>query len=356
MAVLAVLLLALLGACPPRSDDTRVQTQPREIAADDIAAALRRMPPTVGLSFSGVVFFRDRLYLAANAGLFVVNNGRIEKLYQWSGRDPVIEGPWIDRPGSALWFQHARDGSLTRFDGANWQPIALPPPPGGDYYSRGDMLTGFLGLSSPQQYWIVGGGHAWRWGLDSRWVPVPELPAAAVPQSSAIRAVAPVEGGLLYVVRLGHEVIPPSPYAVYDSGRAWASMQIAERMDFREAALTAEALYVRAQDGRLFAIARGSVRAVPTPGPCEAIARTDSDRLIASFTGRGIFALEGGKWVRRAESPYGPEEGEHWAHLAENRGLLAYATTTVPHLDRPDTGTVALWLGRGPKLVRVPLN
>ena len=98
------------------------------------------------------------------------------------------------------------------------------------------MLTGFLGVATPQAFWFVGGGNAWR--FDTDWIAEPQPPA---PEWSAVRAVAPLGNSLLYIVQEGIDVYSPSPYAVYDRERAWQRMPLGT-MDFEQVVVTGKAV------------------------------------------------------------------------------------------------------------------
>lgn len=213
-----------------------------------------------------------------------------------------------------------------------------------------------LGGGTARAFWLVGAGRAWQWdAAHASWRAEPQPPA---PAWSAVREVAPLGDSLLYVVREGIEVTPPSPYAVYDRERNWQRIPL-KAMDFAEIVATAESVYVRAEDGTLFSLTAGAATAVEIPGKCEAIARTSGGGLLASFKDEGIHALTNDDWQLKAPYPYGPEEGEHWAFLAEDGGAIAYATSSAPQLvgGRPSySGTTALWVLQGTQLRRVALE
>ncbi len=128
-------------------------------------------------------------------------------------------------------------------------------------------------------------------------------------------------------------------------------------MDFGGVVTTDEGIYVRAEDGSLFLIRSENVQLLETPGRCEAIALTSTGKLLASFADRGIYLFDNREWDLKAPYPYGKQEGEHWAHLAESSGEIAYATSSAPQIQANDrftySGSVALWVLRGGKLERI---
>ncbi len=346
---LVLLCLATSVGC----SRTGMPVEPKTIAVQEIPRLIRSLPGYAHFGYSGVSFFKGRLYASTNIGLLAVAGGKAEALYQWQERDSVVEGPWSDIANDAIWIQHASDGSLARYDGARWRRVELPPPPRG-FYTRGDMMTGFIGISAPQDFWLVGGGNAWRWGAKGDWAAEPQPPA---PDWSAVRAVAPLGDTLLYIVREGIGPVPTSPYALYDRQRNWHRSPL-KSMDFEQVVVTAEAVYVLAEDGTLFSLSAGSITLVPTPGSCEAITRTSTGGLLASFKNQGIYLFAGGGWEIKAPYPYDSTEGEHWAHLAENGGQVAYATRSMLQLlgadgKRTYSGTAALWVLDGATLQRV---
>ena len=160
-----LLFFVSFGGC----SDSGVPAAPQAHSADQIAAAIRALPKYVHFSLSGVAFFKGKVYLSSNIGLLVISGAKPETLYKWVARDDVVEGPWNDTSNDALWIQHAHDNSLSRFDGTAWHRVALPVPTGG--YTRGDILGGFLGVSAPTAFWLVGGGPVWRFHADNTsWV------------------------------------------------------------------------------------------------------------------------------------------------------------------------------------------
>ena len=332
-----------------------VPVVPRSVSVDQIPATIRALPSYAPFSPSGVAFFKDKLYVSTNIGLLVVNGARPEILYKWFPGDDVVSGPWVDVANDALWIHHAHDNYLRRFDGTSWR-LVTPP-----VYRRSGSITIVRGIGSPTAFWLVLGGHVWRYQAgEISWVLESRPPA---PQYSETEAVAPLGSSMLYVVREGLEGIWHSRYAIYDRENNWARQILSEKMqlpyEFGDVVTTHEGAYIRARDGRLFLIGSKNVQILETPGRCEAIAQTSTGKLLASFVDRGIFLLENGRWELKATYPYGPQEGEHWAFLAESNGEIAYATTSVSESQAGTTiysRPAALWVQRAGKLERVILN
>lgn len=328
-----------------------VPVVPRSVSVDQIGENIRAIPAWYHFTMHGVAFFKDKLYVSTNIGLLVVNGARPEILYKWFPRDDVVVGPWVDAANDALWIHHAHDNYLRRFDGTSWR-LVRPP-----VYRPGSSITIFRGFGSPTSFRLVAGGHLWRYQAgEPSWVLEPRPPA---PKYGETEAIAPIGATMLHVVREEPMWIWPSRYAVYDRENNWARQILAEKMEFGDAVTTPEGAYVRARDGRLFSIGSKKVQILETPGRCEAIAQTSAGRLLASFADRGIFLLDNGRWNLKAAYPYGKEEGEHRAYLAESNGQIAYLTSAMPQSKGDKTvysGTVALWLLRAGKLERVIVN
>lgn len=355
MKIIWPIVFAFLCLVPTGCFQQESSMEPKSILPQKIPGLIRSLPKYTRFGFSGLSFFKGHLYASSNLGLLVISGEKIEALYQWPPtKDTVVEGPWNDLANNAIWIQLASNGSLIRFDGTNWHHIQLPRPPTGEY-TRGDILKGFIGISAPQAFWVVGGGNAWRWeSTKVGWKPESQ-PLA--PEWSVTRAVAPFEDSLLYVVCEGLEVTPPSPYAIYVRKGSWRKIPL-QKMDFEDVVVTTKSVYIRAADGTLFSINDSSKTILDTPGECEAITRTSAGGLLASFKNIGIYLLSDADWELKASYPYEPTEGEHWAHIAEDGGRIAYATTSVPHLSGEDgnwsfSGTVALWVLLGSKLSKV---
>jgi hypothetical protein len=119
---------------------------------------------------------------------------------------------------------------------------------------------------------------------------------------------------------------------------------------------------LRTGDGQLRWASRAGVSELKALGRCDAVTTTTAGKLLASFRGVGIHVLEGDTWKRLFDDPCPAGEREHWAYLAEHNGQVAYATTSVPQLDKSAgfdpknpkwtrTGTDALWVSQADRLV-----
>ena len=321
-------------------------SEPAVIASEKFPALISKLPDHVGFGFSGAAYFQGKLYVSSNLGLLVIKDRNIEALLQWTKSDAVIEGPWLDGTNKALWAQSANDGSLLHFDGSQWSRMPLPEPPAG--YTRGDVLDGFGGRSTPRAFWMMGGNCIWRWDPGSKGWLTESLPA--MPAGSAVKAFFSWDDAKVFLVRDGYQIgieagKNPATIHVFDgTWRNFAGIDI----DAKDTAQTDSFGFVRSSGGLLYQVSRNQMTRLAGPGRCDAIAKVSNGNLLASFGSSGIFERVGDQWEKRAASPFGSEEGEHWAHLAESDGEIALATSTVPQLIRGTdkfvySGTAGIW-------------
>lgn len=350
---------ALLAGCSERApqEPAALPLEPEAIPPKAAPKAISALPSYTRFGYSGLAYFKGRLYASSNIGLLEFRDRKLVALYQWQKHDPVVEGPWGDPAHDSLWIQHANTGTLTRLDGRGWHNVPLPVPERG-YYTRGDVLAGFRGIGSPQRFWLIDGGYVWRWGANSGdWTSEPAPPA---PRFSKTVGVAPLPAGLLYIVREGVAVLPPAPFAVYTWSGDWKRLTLGT-FSFAQVVTIGDAVYVRTEEGDLLHVSPLSMEEVETPGLCKAIAMTSDGRLLASFYNKGIFVFDK-TWVRLFASPYPSGEDKYLAYLAEYEGQVAYATKSVPQLIDPlgstfnFVGTDALWISKGETLEQVTLD
>jgi hypothetical protein len=269
-----------------------------------------------------------------------------------------VEGPWVDETSKSLWIHRVHDGSLLRLDETGWHLVALPAPPKG-YYSRGDMSEGFRGMSDTSGFRLVGGGgYVWGWSPPDHWI-LETAPSA--PEFSALVGVGFFRGREIRVMRL--EFCPPRScnYAFYRrDGHGWSGGRDLPVGQVRQVLGTADGIFARSDTGELVRFDDNGAVVLETPGKCEAIARTSADKLMASFVGAGVFTLTQDGWTKVLDYPHGSSEGEHFALLAEENGVVAYATSSKPRLVGSASrakweysGSTALWVSEGGKWVRI---
>lgn len=205
---------------------------------------------------------------------------------------------------------------------------------------------------------IGGGGHVWIWNPPDRWI-METSPSA--PEFSTAVGVAFSRGREARIVRLGLCVVQPCQYAFYwQSDNGWSQGRNVPVARLRDVLGTVGGIFARSDKGELVRLDDNGAVLLQTPGKCDAIARTSADKLIASFVGAGVFTLTPEGWTKALDSPYGPSEGEHRAHLAEKDGVIAYATTAMPSRLSDGkweyTGSTALWVSEGGNWVRIDVE
>lgn len=149
-----------------------MRDRPRVLPATGLSSLIKGLPSSAHFSFSGLAFFKGKLYVGSNLGLVEIVNGVPSQLYQSQSSDDVLSGPWLDKADRLLWAVDDHTGELLRFDGNTWFRMPKPTPAKG-YYSRGDVLEGIRLLGNDQGFWMATGGTAWRWdALESKWLQV----------------------------------------------------------------------------------------------------------------------------------------------------------------------------------------
>ncbi|MBR1091359.1 hypothetical protein JQ621_28210 [Bradyrhizobium manausense] len=348
----ASLVAVVLAGCGEAADQRGAVA--KTLPPTEIVRRIASLPDYAHFGFSGVAFDAGQLYVATNIGLIELQGTSIKSLHTWYPGDDVVEGPWADE--TSLWIQHAHDGVLQRLDGTGWHRVALPAPPNG-YYSRGDMAEGFRAISDATGLRLIGADHVWAWNSPDQWS-MESSPAA--PQYSGSVGVAFFRGREVRIMRLGFCIGGPDPcdYAFYwRKGNGWSEGRTLPLARLRQVLGTADGIFARGGKGGLVRLDDEGAVVLETPGQCEAIARTSADKLIASFVGAGVFALGPKGWTKVLDSPYGPSEGEHWAHLAENDGVIAYATTTMSaSYGKQEAGTTALWIAEAGNWARIDIE
>ena len=330
---------------------------PRTFPPADIGKFASALPSYTRLGISGIAFLGDRLYVGTNVGLVEVSGRETVALHRWEGGGNA--GPWADPPRGAVWLQLYPRATLVRRDSRGWRSAAVPLPRDLGV-NRGDALEGFTGASDARQFRIAGARNSWHWDDAAGWVLEPR---PAVDRMGGVVRVARAGDRRLSIVRKGGLACVPAceSFAYWRDGDRWSEPIPVPLGRFpAEVVSTADAVFFRNDRGELYRIGAAAAERVETPAPCEALAVDPRGRLLASFRGAGIFALDA-KWTKLFDSPYPATEGAHRAYLAAGDSAIAFATTSEEL--RPAqgaevrwTGTDALWVSAGKALARVPLR
>jgi hypothetical protein len=320
---LLALLLIFLVSCRMSA-----QPEPRHIGPAEISKSIAKLPEYIGFGYSGVVFFQKSIYASCNLGLLVIPEKGPVDLLQWNSYDGVIEGPWLDHADGVLWAQQANDGSLLRFDGKKWADIPLPKPPD-DSYTRGNALSGFRGISSADAFWIQNCDQL------SRWNPGKALweheTALKLSGQDPLNPFLPVKKGF-------HPEDEAQAYAITDQG-----------------------VYARSKGGALFQLSTGEPLRVPCPGICKAITRSSDGKLMAYFSGKGVYLKTPDSWILKAQPLPGADETSYWVYLAEDAGKIVVVTAPLPEYEADTetfkiSGIGAIWIASDGVFKRFPLE
>lgn len=203
----------------------------------------------------------------------------------------VVEGPWVDEPSGSLWILRDRDGSLLTLDRTGWHVVALPDPPKG-YFSRGDALAGFRGVSDASGFRLVG-GFAWKRKTgNSGWAQESALP---LPQYGGVEGIAFSGPDEVVIARLGICVIQLScrQAAYWREANGWSQAIAIPMCCVKQVLGTTTDVVIESESGDRVRITRTEAVALPTPGPVEALARTSKGNILMSIAGAGIFTRNG---------------------------------------------------------------
>lgn len=345
--------LALWG-----SSNTAPADKPIVNTAADIPNLLKALPSYSPFELTGVAFYKGHVFAGTNIGLIDLKDSVPVGVYRWNTDDAVVEGPWADEVSGSLWIRRDHDGSLLRMDQAGWHLVALPDPPKG-YFSRGDVLEGFRGVSDPSGFRLVGGGFVWKRQTGGSWT---LEPSPALPKYGAVEGVAFSASDEVLIARLGMCVIRSScrHAAYWRDANGWGPAIAVPMCCVKQVLSTTTEAVVVSESGDLMRITRTEAVVVVTPGPIEAVARTSKGKILVSIAGAGIFTHDGEQWTKLLDYPNDVVPGEHWAYLAEEEGVVAFATTTVPQLQSNNkftySGTTSLWVSAGTQWIRAALG
>lgn len=350
-----LVLVAALG-CTARAILTN-PAEPVAVAPSAISAIIKHKAYQSRLSVDGVAFSDSTLLVGTNVGLMEIRGTRVTALYQWPGVESVVSGPWPDQQNARVWMERDGDNVFLTSGSAGWREIQLPVPPHGDY-TRGDILEGFHVLVDSATVRLVGGGAVWRWTGDTAWV---EEPQPALGDTEAVAGFATLKGRAFYVVTDGGcGYLPCHNRGYWLENGQWRSLPLHLKGGVGQVISTSDAVFARGDSGEVLRIGRDSAASVITPGFCDALARRSDGKLIASIRKVGVYVLDG-QWHKLFDDP-SRAQGERLAYLAEQGGVYALGTSTVPYI-KPGTedtwlqsGEVGLWVSVGTRLVSVPIT
>jgi hypothetical protein len=313
---------------------------PAVLPATKLSAMIKALPDYTNFAYSGLAFYKGKLYVATNLGLLEVEQGRAVSLYRFQKRYSVVSGPWLDEANQLLWVMDEETRELLNYNGSVWHRVGLAKPPKG-YYSRGDALEGVRPIANKDGFWLASGGGVWRWDpANDRWT-IPPMPTLDSQYADAIIGVLPLDSKLLFIVR--HEVLSflvkdgqdfASDTIVTDDG-GWHTVANETGLKFfaDSWAVTEQSGYLCTRNGLLLKVTPRAIAKLDAPGECETLARSALGTLLASFRRTGIYEFTAG-WQLRDPHPYPSGTGDYWAHLSGSGTELAFAIDGKPVADR----------------------
>ena len=342
---------------------------PLAVTAEKVKIRIQELPSYAQFSFSGLTFFKNKLYASSGFGLLEFEKSSLVKAYQWNKKDTDVEGPWLDRKDDLLWVWIPGGDAVANFDGQKWKTMQLPEPQNG--LSRGNVLEGFRGIGNAQGFWLEGAWHGWKWN-GKRWNEESNPPVLADNGSAILRRLLPTDEHLYFVMFRDNELMYSDSElqqkqkgdAIYYFQGKWNEVTNQSHFVFfaQQSVSAGKTGYIRTSRGDLMEITNDLALRLPTPGKCESITVSSSGSLIASFHNLGVYELKNG-WKLLFKVPYPLTEGEHWVHLAKGDGQIALSVSPVPQLvaekNNSDYKTVynssaALWIFDGQKVKKIP--
>jgi hypothetical protein len=337
-----LMLAGLLVGCESFHAMTVSASSPTFLPESKLAGLIQGLPDYAPFGYSGLAFYKDKLYASTNVGLIEIIDGRPNGVYRFQNSDSVVSGPWLDTSDQLLWVLDDHANQLLNFDGRAWHRVNLPQPQKGDL-TRGDVLEGPRPIGNALGFWLESGGSVWRWNATkSAWAT--EQQPSQDPGSSDFNesiGVLPIGVSLLFIER--HQLLP----FLIKEGEDFESDTVVHRttgwQDIPNNSGTKfladnwasadGAAYICATSGILFRVSPQAVTKPEAPGKCETLASTSSHTLLASFRNKGIYEYKG-KWVLRAAHPYPSGTGDYWTYLSENGSEIALAIVAKPVVDK----------------------
>ncbi len=338
---------------------------PQALPGSEASRLVKGLPSYAPLGYSGLAYFKGKLYVSTNIGLLEVEGARISKIYRVQDEHSVVSGPWVDRENQLLGVRDDQTHELLNYNGSKWQRVPMPMPAKG-YYSRGDVLAGGRLIGNQRGFWMVAGGSAWQWRPDTgSWTAEVAPPnILTLERMDETIGVLPVESKALFLVRhesldftfAQDEKFKSDTVKILDGD--WRDLPAPDGLRFFAETLTVagDAGYICTRSGSLLRVTAREIKAMELPGKCETVAATSSGTLLASFLGKGILEYDG-SWKFRANHPYPSGAGKYWAHLAEDSSQIAYALNAQPVVDKErSTGSDYKWKQNAPTELWVSLE
>jgi hypothetical protein len=344
---------------------------PQLESAAKLPGLIRGLPDYASFGYSGVAFYKGRLYVSTNLGLLVADGAQASGIYRVQRTYSVVSGPWPDPADNLLWILDDQTGQFLNFDGTTWHRVNTPKPEHG-YFSRGDVLEGPHPVGNGSGFWMEYGSRVWQWNAAANgWTAElePLQPETSSGFAQAI-GVLPINQKLLFIER--RELLPfltrsdqdfDSDIIVDSDGREIPNNSGTKFLAENWAA-TDDAAYICTQRGEVLRVTPQTIARLDTPGKCETISAATTHAPLVSFQSNGIYEYQG-SWILRAPHPYPSGDGDYWTYLDENGSQIAVAITAKPVTDtKRSSGTdmkfirnapTQLWLYQNSQFRLIPI-
>lgn len=362
--ILAAALLmstALLTNASDVAAKTSSLETPQVLTKDDIPTLIAALPhPSIHIA--GMAFLDNRLFVRTTIGLIEIQSGAVVRVYRWNLDFGGLIGPWADKAHHSLWLIDPEGAHTLRFDGTRWFRHKFPKSLNG-HLGRGDRYAGFHGIGNKKDFWLIGAGGAWKWLPETnRWGVEPIFKSKE--SSYFLHSALPLESGLILLAsstRPWERTFSDHPADIaYALEGEWTLIENPSHTVFHvgEVPAPAQSGYLCSKEKEILRITTKRIEKMDPPGPCEAIASTEKNAVLITVKGQGLYEWSENEWTQAAPDPYPKTEGEHYAFLAEQDGVIAYATSSKRDLkySSTETGTVALWLSSGSAFQQVDLG
>jgi hypothetical protein len=313
--------------------------------AAEIPKVIEALPSYARFSISGLAFFHDKLFVSSNIGLIEIHGAIPAGVHKWKQSDDVVSGPWFDKANDTVWIEHDGIGRLFRLSGDDWQSEKIPEPEEG--FSRGDMLAGFKGTAVNESFFLLAGGHIWRWNSTTKVFELIPLPEGVYADNAV-----PLDDALLLITRtslksLGLAGDPPNKLLLLD-GLHEIPAKFRDSFAVDQVASVGTSAFVLTDKREVLRVTATGIEKISTPGVADAIGSAGDGKLIGNFPGLGIFEYDLSIWRKLYSSVYDVAPEDHWAYLAAADGAIALAYSPKPRLRGNDNfeyaGTTRLWV------------
>lgn len=343
------LFAVFLALCPLQAFSAQ---PPTVLTPLEASKSVNKLPAHLSFGYSGLAFYRNKLYASCNIGLLEIENSTVSRAFRWNKSDSVVVGPWLDSASGKLWVWCVGDDSFANFDGKTWRTVPMPQLKRG-YVTRGDVLSGYRGVFGSNCFWMAGAGTVWPWNEGKKkWGDQLDLPSFMNANRPGTLqrlffvndmpfVTARHEPGWAVLGRARNNNLGGDTFHYLDKWWQQIPDSVNKPSFVEQAAAVGHKGFARTIDGDILQIDPSGISELESPGFCESLAATSTGTLLASFRDAGVYEF-GNSWALRFKSPYSPSKGKNRVHLAGSDGRIALATSTA-----------GLWFFNGKELVRI---